>query len=362
MNREQKRKSEADFKKSALYRIHKKKIDDIKKLETRFWLDTEKGVDKLLHVLPELEDKIEIEYPENISSRIFGCIDGVILIRYKDYKEKNNVEVMFFNITVNDLLKSLAIPIENGEVIIDMSMFREWNKIYNSTINGVKFEFLEIGDFKYENISQKWEDTLTDFKMFLLGNNLNFTSKTSGNPTKDLIKELKQKALDFLSLLNNASAEEEIQKFLKNNPFLLQPYSQVIPKQKLGEDFITDFVLVNILDQGYTYTFVEIEKASMPIFTKNSEFSSEFKHAEKQTFDWDIWLERNKSYLEKKLIGLETPKFLIIAGRSTNLNDNQKALLRAWNRRNSTADFYTYDDLLTKTNELIKNLEMNYGS
>ena len=68
-----------------------------------------------------------------------------------------------------------------------------------------------------------------------------------------------------ISLLNDSQKEEELQVFIKENPMMLHPTAELIPKKKLGEDFITDFVLVTPNDQGPTYTLVEIEKSSHPI-------------------------------------------------------------------------------------------------
>ncbi len=61
--------------------------------------------------------------------------------------------------------------------------------------------------------------------------------------------------------------------------------SEIIPKQKLGEDFVTDFVILNILDQGPVYTLVELEKSSHPILTQDNVLTSNVNHAVRQTRD-----------------------------------------------------------------------------
>ena len=93
------------------------------------------------------------------------------------------------------------------------------------------------------------------------------------------------------------------------------------PKQKLGEDFVTDFILVNMLDQGPKYTLVEIEKPSMRILTEGNEFTAEFKHTEKQVLDWGIWLEQNQDYIQRRLELFESPAYLIIGGRSKDMSE-----------------------------------------
>ena len=157
--------------------------------------------------------------------------------------------------------------------------------------------------------------------------------------------------------METSSREEEIQNFLKKNPILIQPCTQIIPKQKLGEDFITDFVLVNMLDQGVIYTLVEIEKPTMKVLTKRGEFSAEFKHAEKQILDWKIWIQDNSDYLQRKLKDFRDPKYLIIGGRSKNLSEDEKRRIRVWNKNQKDTEFLTYDDILERAKELLKSLQ-----
>ena len=148
---------------------------------------------------------------------------------------------------------------------------------------------------------------------------------------------------------------------MKQNPFLLKPASIVIPKKKLGEDFVTDFVIVNILDQGSVYTLVELEKSSHPILTQNNELTAFVYHAIKQTRDWDIWLENNKSYLQGKLPGFEAPKYLILLGRTQGLEESKKAYLRSYNREFKNISILSYDDLITQTEEFLKSLQHTIG-
>jgi hypothetical protein len=182
---------------------------------------------------------------------------------------------------------------------------------------------------------------------------------TKREDKENIIQVLKEKLQEFELLLEKAEVEEDIQKFLNENPLLIQPHSKKIPKQKLGEDWVTDFVLINILDQGHKYTFIEIEKSDMPILTKNNEFPSKFKHAEKQILDWDNWLQNHLNYIKSKLKGFEyPPEYLIIGGRSKNMTENKKQYIKAFNRKNDIT-FLTYDDVLKRAEEFIKNLENN---
>lgn len=137
----------------------------------------------------------------------------------------------------------------------------------------------------------------------------------------------------------------------------MHPTAEVIPKKKLGEDFITDFVIVTPSDQGPTYTLVEIEKASHKILTKDNSLSSPTNHAIKQTRDWDVWLEKNKAYLQGKLPGFETPKYMVVIGRGNALDDTAKTYLRSYNRDWKNIELLTYDDVLVRFNGVISVLE-----
>ena len=66
-------------------------------------------------------------------------------------------------------------------------------------------------------------------------------------------------------IISNSDREQEIQTFLQKYPFLIDYYSSWIPKKKLGEYFVTDFVLCTNCNQGSEYVLIEIESAHMRI-------------------------------------------------------------------------------------------------
>ena len=143
-----------------------------------------------------------------------------------------------------------------------------------------------------------------------------------------------------------------MQVFLKDHPFVLHPASEQIPKKKLGEDFVTDFVLVTTTAQGPTYLLVEIERAAHPLLTQEFTLTKEVNHAIKQTRQWDVWLEKNKAYLQNKLPGFETPKYLVVIGRGNKFDEDQKAYLRSYNREWKNLELLTYDDVLKRFNNI----------
>jgi hypothetical protein len=353
---------------SAQSRVIKKKLDVIKRLEKAYWNEIDEQRKKLTDVDIDFESIFQDNFPKEQSSLIYGCVDGAILIRHTENKIPNVIEIKTVDMTLDKFSKELPIPYRKGGMInfgsigkIEPGGSLRIGKL-NIESEGIELYNLQIAVFKYndEKYMKQWEDALFDVKLLILGLNFNIPRNiymNQENVKQNLIEKLTEQKNIFDNLLNTSTDEEEIQKYLKANPNIIQPFSNVYAKKKLGDDFITDFVFANTLDQGIIYTFVEIEKANMPIFTKDRDFTKEFNHAEKQTLDWDLWLEKNIAYLKTKLPGLEKPNFLIIAGRSNKFDDDNRALLRAWNRRRSNAEFLTYDDVLQKFGELISNLQ-----
>lgn len=358
---------------SVIQKVIEKKIKAIKKLEEDYWEEVNEQREKINSLSPLFDNEFDQFFSKFTHSFIIGCIDGVVLIRYANLLSKSNtIHIQINEDRLSRFTRNLQIPlmpIENGlnfnlknAIQISCGTVKIKKVIVDEKI---EIENLNISVYKNNDskISENWEDALTDIKLAIIGLNLKVEKpyETSAKEEKDvLIKKLQQIKNEFEQLLCTANREEEIQTFLKDNPFIIQPFSKVIPKQKLADDFITDFVFANTLDQGVKYTFVEIEKANMPIFTKSGDLHSDFNHANKQTLDWENWLDKNNAYLRTKLDGLESPKFLIIAGRSKQFTEQNRELIRTYNRRQNNAEFITYDDVLSRFDEIIKNLESIY--
>ena len=220
----------------------------------------------------------------------------------------------------------------------------------------VEFSHLRYGD---PTNTPSVERAVLDFQLALLG--LQTRPSADANPQSatgaHTILVLKQLADNFESLIAAGTKEEELQVFLKANPFILHPSAECIPKKKLGEDFVTDFVLVATTTQGPTYILVELERASHQILTKDLVLSGPVNHAIKQTRDWDVWLEKNKAYIQNKLPGFETPSYLVVIGRGNALTVEESAYLRSYNREWKNTSLLTYDDVLARFRSTIINLE-----
>jgi len=305
-------------------------------------------------------------FPADAFGIVWLLRDGLVLVRFKTFGKHPSFQTRIIDLTVGDWLQKMwLIPVGEKEVSL-ARMFRGSSHITltNCTFNEIHIEYAHVSHVYYDDpdLASNVSRAVLDFKLTVLGMILHSGGavlsairETSASPEKT-VELLAQKVSQFRDLLTTHTREEDIQSFLKENPFFLKPASEVIPKQKLGEDFVTDFVLLNILDQGPSYTLVEIEKASHKVLTKDKLLAEPVNRAMKQTRDWDVWLEKNKAYIQGKLRGFETPQYLVVIGRSNELNDEEKEYLRSYNRQYKNITLLTYDDLLVQAEKFLESL------
>ena len=312
-----------------------------------------------------LELPFEEKLPESISSTVWALKDGVAFVRYQTVGPKAKVEFRVHPTTLEQWgNEGLMVPIAGGEIsLAQAGLMRGLGNVslMNCTINGVNIPYAEFSHLRYGDIENapSIEQAVLDFQLAIIG----FQTQSATAPASQAVTGaqtidiLKQLANEFEALIAAGSKEEELQVFLKSNPFILHPSAELIPKKKLGEDFVTDFVLVATTTQGPVYILVELERASHSILTKDLVLSGPVNHAIKQTRDWDVWLEKNKAYIQNKLHGFETPNYLIVIGRSNSMTDEDKSYLRSYNREWKNTALMTYDDLLARFRKTIVNLE-----
>ncbi|WP_326511507.1 Shedu anti-phage system protein SduA domain-containing protein [Clostridium intestinale] len=175
----------------------------------------------------------------------------------------------------------------------------------------------------------------------------NLISQTSINISSGMIEE-------FQELIQQDLREEEYQIFLNEHPVFLNPLAKsIIDKSRLGDDYITDFVIHLINEE---YILVEIEKPKDNIFTVNNDFTSKFTHAFGQVLDFINWIEINISYARTKLPGIKSPKGMLIMGRRSSMSEEQKAKLKKYNENSHSIEILTFNDLLLNSERLLKNL------
>lgn len=290
-----------------------------------------------------------IEYG-GLSVRVFGFRDACILVRFKGIADKR-FDVFDIDAPLSNWRDHVRIPLLANGKVTEVLHGRAcglgtW---IDCMMNGYHIPYLESLICKYGE-EPELEDSIHDLSITIAGALAHVRTAGAQPPdAQDVIGSLESLHAQFIELLDQTaednSKEEILQVFLKENPLLMIPNGQAIPKQKLGEDFCTDFVLIDMLDQGRQYTLVEIEKSSHHVFTKNGELRSQVQHAVHQTCQWDVWLQTHSAYIREKLPGFESPQYMIVIGRSTEFTDENRTYLRAYNRKLNDTTLLTYDDL-----------------
>lgn len=115
--------------------------------------------------------------------------------------------------------------------------------------------------------------------------------------------EISQKDIEaYEAVLRTAMTEHELQVFLQANPVLLIQHLRgghgrwVIPKQRLGAEYVPDFLIGERHSFGFEWKAVELERTSAQMFTKRGDPSRQLTHAIRQIQDWRAWLQRNQNY------------------------------------------------------------------
>jgi len=70
----------------------------------------------------------------------------------------------------------------------------------------------------------------------------------------------------------------------------------VIPRQRLGAEHITDFVIGESCSSGFDWQAVELESPGARMFTRRGDPTASLTHAIRQIQDWRAWLGRNAGY------------------------------------------------------------------
>lgn len=159
---------------------------------------------------------------------------------------------------------------------------------------------------------------------------------------------------EFADLIRRQAAEERYQEFLKAHPVLLDPLAaEIIPKQRLGIDYATDFAVRSHDDR---WLLVEIEKPQDDLFTEGNDFRSGFTHAFGQVLDFQHWVDDNVAYAQKLMPQITAPRGLLVMGLRSNLTEAQQAKLRRFVDNSRRIEVVTYDDLLARATSLYENL------
>lgn len=163
------------------------------------------------------------------------------------------------------------------------------------------------------------------------------------------IGNLREVIKSFKELIENKKTnEEELQKFIEENPILLSCFMPKLLKFKapVTRKHKTDFVILNPQDE---LLLIEIEKPSTRLFKSDGSQHSELTHAINQVEDWLNAGRRNRQALIDDIdmdgLNIDTltnVRGVVIAGRT--LPEESRYMEKIRTRTNIL--FYTYDDLL----------------
>lgn len=156
---------------------------------------------------------------------------------------------------------------------------------------------------------------------------------------------------EFEALLEQDLVEERYQEYLETHPVLLDPLAaEVIDKQQLGVEFVTDFV---VRRHDGLYVLVEIERPMKRVFNQQGDFTSHFSHALGQVLDFQQWVDDHSEYARSLMPGLSSPEGLLVVGRSHELSPDVRPKWLRLRRNLTTIQLLTFDDLVKKAQTLL---------
>ncbi|WP_321868653.1 Shedu anti-phage system protein SduA domain-containing protein [Paraburkholderia tropica] len=172
--------------------------------------------------------------------------------------------------------------------------------------------------------------------------------------------------------LDSATREEDIQHFLQAHPkYLIQHLGGghgrwIIPKQRLGAQHVTDFMIGERDSMGFRWQAVELESPLAKMFTKSGNPSAALTHAIRQIQDWRMWLAANQNYAARDRgedgLGLSEihPDVggLIIMGRRATESEETRRLRRQMGR-DAKIEIHTFDYLLDSLIGRVRSLEVH---
>ncbi len=160
----------------------------------------------------------------------------------------------------------------------------------------------------------------------------------------------------FERILDTAQKEEDVQKFLKDNPYILAeqlPHCHhVIPKFRFGGQYVSDFLLPEMTSGGTFWVLVELEPPNATLVTASGQLADRVRVGVQQVKDWRDWLLNNRDMAtrprSKNGLGLSDIQGVwgwVVVGRRAAVTPRFNQL-RSQIRNDSQIHIKTYDRLL----------------
>jgi hypothetical protein len=126
--------------------------------------------------------------------------------------------------------------------------------------------------------------------------------KLSGSvPPPEAVRELE----DLLE--SGEPHERPFQQLVERHPQLLAPLvfghhgAFVIPQQRLGAEWVTDFLVLGLNSHGPQWVAVELEAPRHALRNADGTFTTPVRHGIQQIQDWREWLTSNVAYAQTQL-------------------------------------------------------------
>jgi hypothetical protein len=162
----------------------------------------------------------------------------------------------------------------------------------------------------------------------------------------------------FEHVLATAAREEDVQRFLSENPFILAeqlPHCHfVVPKFRFGGNYVSDFLLAEFASSGPTWVLVELEPVDAQLVTASGQLAERVRVGTQQVRDWRDWLLDNRDMAmrprSKNGLGLSEIDDVwgwVIVGRRTQVTPRFNQL-RKQVLDESLIEIMTYDRILER--------------
>ncbi len=308
---------------------------------------------------------------------IHDCTDGYLILRFAEREGVEFIVTHYRSIRWKDLLHEQKLYDNNGrETTQRLTLqMRDTSKFQGHMFSLGSVEIhrgasvfrpkwlsatIVVGE-PNEDFHNPIDDAKRDVQTFVAANNLGVQIHADINITNDkVIQRLESLLTQYRHCLVEAKVEEDIQKFIAKNPFILNPWGKIYPKYRLGTKYICDFLVEDLIAADFKYIFIEIEPASTALFRKNKkearEFRSRVNHGISQLRDWEIWIRDNIQTLKSDFPEFDQPCFILVIGRDKDLSIDQKKVILSENARSKSFTTLTYDDLDHRLEELINKL------
>ena len=299
--------------------------------------------------------------------------------------KRDRLKVSFSESVVNRLMSRMKVPLHPTLLVSSTEVVGILDSVRNSILDW-SLE-LEKEGIKGEGMtSSSSEKTAVSIEPTLPRQEQNLRVAHIDSP-RGMRRIREQKISNELKIiLAESSGERELCNFLKRTPFVLLKSlsyvgnpSRVISQFPLGNEFVTDFVVLAPFSGGIEVKLIEVEPPKSKIFNKDGTLATRANKAVEQVNSWRQYIDKNRQQFirdlaryakEKDLIkehademtctagwSLHHPRmffhctYVIIIGRKESLNE-QNLERKAAFRENNNIEIVTCDRLFTGTRKI----------